>query len=151
MPRRCASRCTSAHFSVGAFVSAQMRLRTLVLEDLGAAAGKRLQPGLLEAREDVRDVVFSFFARKWISGAENACRWTPRVRLAQEREELLVEGERQLGVDAALQEDARAAERDRLLDLLPDLLERRGRSPPRRPPAGRRRRTRSGRCRRSCS
>ena len=99
-------------------------LAHLVLEDLGAAARHGLEPRLPEPLEHVRDVRPLLLREEVDLGRRERVPVHARISLAQEREELLVERERQLRVDAALQEDARAAERDRLLDLLPDLLER---------------------------
>jgi len=59
-----------------------------------------------------------------ISGGEKAWRVAGRVGRPQIAEEVLVEGERQVGVHPALHQDASAVEGQRLLDLAADLLER---------------------------
>ena len=124
-PWRCAWRMMSIHSSGDAFGIGEHLLADPVGEDLGAAAGDRHQPGLLEARDDVVEAHPLLpgdeldLRRREGSGVDRG------IVLAQDvRSRSIVVRERQVGVDAALHQDAGAVERQRLLDLPADLLER---------------------------
>ena len=71
-----------------------------------------------------KKLIRSFLAMNLISGGEKAWQVDRRVVLAQEAQQVVVVGERQVRIHPALQQDAGAVERQRLLDLAPDLLER---------------------------
>ena len=98
-------------------------LAHVVGEQLGAAAGDRHQAGGLEAADDVVE------AHPLLLGDELDLRRREGVDVelgvlgADVAQQLLVPLDRQVGVDAALHEDAGAVEGEGLLDLLADLLE----------------------------
>ena len=59
-----------------------------------------------------------------ISGAEKQCRWTCGKRCFERAQEIFVILDAQVRVQAALQQDAGAAQLDHFLDLFVDRLER---------------------------
>ena len=123
MSRRCASRMTSSHSSEVAFLRRDVRADA-VDEDLGAAAGQRVETGVAQARAAPRRRRARTASRGGaISGGPKPCTWmrVARLELAQHA---LVPLERQVGVHAALQQDRRPLERDRLLDLRVELVGR---------------------------
>ena len=118
MPSRCAWRMTSSHSSDFVFFGAMMRADA-VDEDLGAAARKRVEAGVAQARERL--------GHRELRAARDVLDLRRRERVQVDlvarldrAEEVLVEVDPEVGVVPALHEQARAADRERLLDLLVD-------------------------------
>ena len=124
MPRPCADSCTSTHFSVGALVSDQMRLRTESSRISAPPPGIDWRPASLQPRDHVAHRPLRDLLEEVDLGRRERVEVDRRKGLPDVPEHLLVEGERQLRVHAALEQHARPAEVDRLLDLLADLLVR---------------------------
>ena len=99
-------------------------LADLVREDLGAAARNRHEPRGLQTRDHVVEAHPLLLGDELDLGRREGVEVAGRVVGAQIPEQILIVGERQVRMDAALHEDARAVERQRLLHLAADLLER---------------------------
>ena len=88
-------------------------------EDLGAAAGDRVEARVAETRERGRDAQLRA-ARDVLDLGRRQRVQVDRVALLERAEEVLVVVDAEVRVVPALHEDARAADRERLLDLLVD-------------------------------
>ena len=89
MPSRCASRMTPSHSSVVVFFGA-MIVADAVDEDLGAAAGERVEPGVAQPRERLRDRQLRA-ARDVLHLGRRERVQVDRVALLDRAEEILVE------------------------------------------------------------
>ena len=88
-------------------------------EDLAAAAGERVEPGVAQPRERLPDGQLRAPRDVLDLGRREAVE-VDRVAALDRAEEILVEVDPEVRVVAALHEDAGAADRERLLDLLED-------------------------------
>ena len=88
-------------------------------EDLAAAARDRVEPGVAQARERVGDRQLRA-ARDVLDLRRRERVQVDRVARLDRAEEILVVVDAEVGMVAALHEQAGAAERERLLDLLED-------------------------------
>ncbi len=111
------------HPGVGGALERRDGVADLVVEDLGAAAGDRIEPCCDEALDHGADRhpfelgdVADLLRRQAMDGQRE-------VGL-HPAEELFVPGDRQVGVEAPLQQDLHAAQVDRLLELLAELVAR---------------------------
>ena len=94
-------------------------LADAVDEDLGAAAGDRVEPGVAQARQRLGDRELGAAGGVLHLGGRERVQVDLVARLDR-REEILVVVHPEIGMVAALHEQAGAAERERLLDLLED-------------------------------
>ena len=107
----------------GRLAVAVEQLADAIDEDLGAAAGNAVQAGRHQAVDHLRHRQprhprqVDHFRRRQRVQLER------RIALLDRAEQILVPLDRQVGIVAALQQQLHAAERDRLVDLLEDLLE----------------------------
>ena len=88
-------------------------------EDLAAAAGDRIEPGVAEPRQRLGDRELRA-ARDVLDLGRRERMEVNRVALLDRAEEILVVVDAEVGMVAALHQQAGAAERERLLDLLVD-------------------------------
>ena len=124
MPRPWAVSWTSTHFSVGAFVSDQMRFRTESSRISAPPPGIDWRPASLRLRDDVAHRPLRDLLQEVDLGRRERVEVDRREGPPDVSEHVLVERERQVRVDAALEQNAGPAEVDRLLDLLADLIVR---------------------------
>ena len=149
MPRPCAFSITSSHSAVEPLRDPDHAAHA-VGQDLRPAAGNRVEAGrhqppqrrLERQLRDAGDVLH--LGRREPVDPDRVARLDPA-------EQLLVVLDAEVRVQAALQQDLPAAERDASPRSSARTPPSSGRSPPSRACPGRRRRRRTGRCRRSCS
>ena len=118
MPRRWAWRMTSSHSAVFVFFGAMMRAHP-VDQDLGAAAGKRVEPGIAQARERLGHRQLRPAGDVLHLGRREGVQ-VDRVARLDRAEQILVPVDAEVGVVTALHQHRGAAESQRLLDLLED-------------------------------
>ena len=111
------------HPGVGRALERRDRVADLVVEDLGAAARDRIEPGRDQPLDDRAD--------RHVLELGDVADLLGRQAVDRQREvglhpaeQIFVPGERQVGVQPALQQDLHAAEVDRLLELLRQHLAR---------------------------
>ena len=121
MSSRCASRITPSHSVARRLLGADVAAHA-VDEDLGAAARQRVEPGVAQPRERLVGRDAGERAMCTISGGPKPCTWMAGWSALMSREHALVPLDGEVGVHAALQQDRGAVERDRLGDLLGELL-----------------------------
>ena len=119
IPRRCASRMIPSHSAEVVFFG-EMTSRTRSTRISAAAAGDRVEPGVAQARQRLGDRAAWSGGRRAAPPAARARAGGPCSAHLIEREEILVVVDPEIGMVAALHEQAGAAERERLLDLLED-------------------------------
>ena len=88
-------------------------------EDLGAAAGQRIEAGVAQARQRLRDRQLRAPGDVLDLGRRERVQVNP-VALLDRAEEILVELDAEVWMVTALHEERGAADRERLLDLLED-------------------------------
>ena len=94
-------------------------------EDLGAAAGMLSSPASISRRDHLGRRQARTSREMWTtSGGESACRLNAGYRALTARNRSSYHSSGNVGVVPALQQDLPAADRNRLLDLPEDLLER---------------------------
>ena len=116
----------AAHFEplVGERLALRQFLADAIDEDLAAAAGQAAEAGVLQAPQHLSSGSLLILWKCQISGGLKACRFTFGIAGLQVAEQFLVPFELERRVHAALHQDLVAAEGDRLLDLLVELLAR---------------------------
>ena len=118
MPSRCAWRMTPSHSPVFVFFGA-MILRTRSTRISRAAAGDRVETGVAQPRQRLRDRQLRA-ARDVLDLGRRQRVQVDLVARLDRAEQILVVVDVEVGMVAALHEQARAADRERLLDLLED-------------------------------
>ena len=143
----------AVHFSpfLGRALQAADAAADLVVQNLRAAAGDRIEARVAQPRDGVARATGRSPRRCSGSPARRSSAGGSAEALLDRAQQVLVPLDLQVRVQAALHQDARAAQLEGLLDLLEDRLLGDARSPRRAPAGGRRRRRCSTRCRSWCS
>ena len=122
-PSACAVRCICSHSSARALQAGDARA-DFVVQDFRAAAGNRVEPGIAQAGDGVAHAQAGNFGDAQNFRRRKAVQVQLREALLDRAQQIFVIVDAQIGIQAALHENAGAAERDGLLDLLQDGVER---------------------------
>ena len=122
MPRAWAVRWTSDPI-LGAALEAGDAMADFVVEDFGAAAGDGVEAGVAEAGDGGAEVELGVLGDGENFGGGEAVQPDVREALLDAGEEVFEPVDLEVGVDAALHEDAGAAHLDGLADLVVDGVE----------------------------
>src|SRR6185369_4497991 len=98
-------------------------LAHFVIENFRAAAGKTVESGFFEPRHDRFVIEFRDQMDVVDLGRREAVQLEVRIFFTERTQQVFVPLNAEVRVESALHEDAGAAERDRLVDLLADLFE----------------------------